>query len=106
MPLQRDRHPQQDSTMVVVVTISGGSDPVEPRFGKWTLALTVRFQSCRLPETPHPSFGAHGVIDESHGVDGRTNRRWIFGSAAGRAGVPWPQRWRLAGLGSDVSLDR
>src|SRR6266704_511064 len=74
MPLQRRTDPQEDSALAIVLPIPGRFNPMEARFGRWALAFTVRFQSCRFPETPDSSFGPHRITDQSFGLDRRTSR--------------------------------
>src|SRR5260370_20318631 len=59
-----------------------------------------------MAETRGSPFGPYGSAHQPHGLDCRASGPGLLRSARNRESLSWTERWRLAGLGANVSLDR
>src|ERR1035437_3791497 len=103
--LHRARAAQQDRTMAVTA-VSGGTDQLHPCSTRRPLAFAIRLRPPGPGTIDGAKTGTNRPADQPLRLVCGAGDHRLFRSATHRAGVSRTQGWGLAGMGTDVSLDR
>jgi hypothetical protein len=103
--LYRVGHSEQDPSLAVG-PVRARSAPLRTGTARQSLASDIRGGQQGAPATVDATPGPHRAAHQPRGLDRRTGGFRLLPPAADRTCIPRIKGWRLAGLGTDVPLDR